>query len=306
YFGDLHRHTDLSLCFPFYDGTLEDAYRYAIDVARLDFLGVTDHTRDIAQGDALSQLWWRCVKEVGRHRLIGTFIPYFAWERSNSQTDHNVITLHEDMLRTDATPLPELWKELDHDTFTIPHNPIGTKCWNYQNDALRPLLEIFQGYRNQVMEKMANVGLQKGYHLGFIASSDHLSTDASFACVWSPRGEREAIFRSMQARRTYGATDKIRLVFRAGDHWMGEQFDSPEPPEFQIAIDGASEIENVIVTQDGAPVKELPVRANSKTIRATYRPDPNLTGSHYYYISMTQRDGNQAWSSPIWVNIPSK
>jgi hypothetical protein len=55
YFGDLHRHTDLSLCFPFFDGSLDDAYRYGIEVARLDFLGVTDHTRDLAMTGGLDE-----------------------------------------------------------------------------------------------------------------------------------------------------------------------------------------------------------------------------------------------------------
>ena len=35
YMGDLHRHTDLSLCRVYYDGTLEDAYRYAIEAGEL-------------------------------------------------------------------------------------------------------------------------------------------------------------------------------------------------------------------------------------------------------------------------------
>ena len=54
FFGDLHRHTDISLCFAPSDGSIDDAYRYAIDAAPLDFLGITDHTHDLAMGDELS------------------------------------------------------------------------------------------------------------------------------------------------------------------------------------------------------------------------------------------------------------
>ena len=57
YFGDLHRHTDISLCFPTADGCLVDAYRYALDAAKLDFLAVTDHTRDTDPYP-----WWRTQK----------------------------------------------------------------------------------------------------------------------------------------------------------------------------------------------------------------------------------------------------
>jgi len=302
FFGDLHRHTDLSLCFPFFDGSLDDAYRYAIEVARMDFLGITDHTRDIHRGDVLSQLWWRCTKEVTRHRLTGRFFPYFSYERSHGDTDHNVISLRDDVLRNYPPPLPEFWKEIDRDTFTIPHAPVNARrTWAYQNDPLRPLIEIYQGCRDYSSQGPAHAGLDKGYHLGFIASSDHMSTSASFACVWSPEPGREPIFRAMQARRTYGATDKIRLIFRSGDRWMGERFTASALPVFQIEIDGTAPLKSLDVYQDGNVVRRMPIPAGRKSLSTTYRPDKYFTGKHYLYIHLIQADGNQAWSSPIWV-----
>jgi hypothetical protein len=299
--GDLHRHTDLSLCFPFVDGSIDDAYRYAIDVTRMDFLGITDHTRDLAHGDRLSQLWWRCTKEVTRHRLSNTFFPYFSYERSHGATDHNVISLRDDRIRDFPPPLPEFWTELEGDTLTIPHAPVNMKCWEFQNDALRPLLEIYQGCRDISSQPQAHAGLNKGYHLGFIASSDHLSTGASFACVWTPQVAREPIFRSMQARRTFGATDRIRLVFTSGEHWMGERFVAQRVPEFRIEIDGTAPIGQLTVYDNGIPTGRLEVPQNSSSIRTAYRPDESFHGEHYLYVHMVQTDGNQAWSSPIWV-----
>ena len=123
-FGDMHRHTDLSLCFNSLDGSPEDAYRYAIEAARLDFLAITDHTRDIEHGDALSLLWWRITKAVTRHRLAGRFAPFFAFERSNGDTDHNVISLRDDILRPHEDPLPLFWQELTGETLTLPHSPM--------------------------------------------------------------------------------------------------------------------------------------------------------------------------------------
>lgn len=299
--GDLHRHTDLSLCWPFLDGSIDDAYRLAIEVDRMDFLGITDHTRDIAHGNVLSQLWWRCTKEVTRHRLAGRFFPYFSYERSHGATDHNVISLRDDRIRDFPPPLPEFWAELEGDTFTVPHAPVNMKCWDYQDDALRPLLEIYQGCRDISSQWQAKAGLDKGYHLGFIASSDHLSTGASYACVWTPRIGREPIFRSMQARRTFGATDNIRLLFTSGDHWMGEEFTAHEVPQFRVEIDATAPIEQVMVYDNGLPVQGLEVSKDALSIHTTFRPQGYFGGSHYIYVHMTQIDGNQAWSSPIWV-----
>jgi len=301
FYGDLHRHTDMSLCFPFLDGSLEDAYRYAIDVAGMDFLGVTDHTRDINHGNVKSQLWWRCTKYVTRHRLDKTFFPMFTYERSMGGTDHNVITLRDDVLRNFTYPLTEFWKELDRDSFTVPHAPVSAKTWAYQDDALRPLIEIYQGCRDYDSQPQARVALDKGYHLGFIASSDHVSTSASFACVWAPEVKLESIFRSMQARRTFGATDKIRLVFRSGDHWMGERFAAKAIPEFQIEIDGTAPLKQLTIYDNGVAVSQPPLGEGKRSISTTYRPGKYFTGKHYLYIHLVQTDGNQAWSSPIWV-----
>ena len=303
FYGDLHRHTDMSLCRPYFDGSLNDAYRYAMDIAGLDFLGITDHTRDVNNGNVRSQLWWRCTKEVTRHRLAPRFHAMFTYERSMNGTDHNVISLRDDVLRPWQPPLTTFWKELDRDTFTVPHAPVHAKDWDYQDDDLRPLIEIYQGCRDVDSRKMAHVGLGKGYHLGFIASSDHISTSASFACVWAPKAELESIFRSMQTRRTYGATDRIRLVFRSGDHWMGERFTASAPPEFQIEIDATGAIEKLGICVDGKPDVILPVAKGATSIRTTWRPDKGFEGKHYVYVYMKQTDGNQAWSSPIRVDV---
>ncbi|MBT3201193.1 MAG: hypothetical protein HN350_14930, partial [Phycisphaerales bacterium] len=302
YYGDLHRHTDMSLCFPFLDGSLEDAYRYAIDVAGLDFLGVTDHTRDINHGNVKSQLWWRCTKQVTRHRLGKTFFPMFTYERSMNGTDHNVITLRDDVLRNFTYPLIDFWKELDHDSFTVPHAPVHIKTWLHKNDDMRPLIEIYQGCRDHDSQQHAHAGLDRGHHIGFIASSDHVSTSASYACVWAPENNLTSIFRSMQIRRTFGATDKIRLIFRSGDHWMGEKFIAKSIPEFQIEIDGTAPMKSLTIYDNGHAVSKIPLKEGQRKISTTYKPaDKYFTGKHYIYIHMVQTDGNQAWSSPIWV-----
>lgn len=303
FYGDLHRHTDLSLCRVPIDGTLDDAYRYAIEVVQLDFLGITDHSRDIAQGNPLSQLWWRSRKEVYRHQLaVGDglrFAPFYSYERSHSNTaDHNVISLRGDMLRPHTYPVPKFWKELDSDTMTIPHQPIRRDTWKYQDDALRPLVEVFQGCRDNSIEEYVHRGLDKGYHLGFIASSDHMSTSASFACVWAERPTRESIFRAMQARRTFAATDKIWLTVRVGDHWMGEVIHDQKTPRLELNARGTAPIRIVNLVVDGKPYQTWSPSEQSLSLDCAL----DVEGKHYAYFHLVQSDGNEAWSSPIWLD----
>ena len=303
YFGDLHRHTDLSLCRVPIDGTIDDAYRYAIEVAQLDFLGITDHSRDLAQGDPLSQLWWRSRKEVYRHQLglanSRSFIPFYAYERSHGNTaDHNVISLRGDLLRPHTYPIPEFWRELDHDTLTIPHQPIRRDTWKYQDDGLRPLVEIFQGCRDASIEDDVHEGLSLGYHLGFIASSDHMSTSASYAGVWSAEASRESLFRSLQNRRTFAATDKIAVAVYFSDQWMGEICTAKSPCTLHLKVQGTAPVRIVQLVVDGSVEKTFEPGVANVELKVRLNPGEQ----RYAYFHVLQQDGNRAWSSPIWFS----
>lgn len=300
YFGDLHRHTDISLCRVPLDGTMDDAYRWAIDVDGLDFLGITDHTHDQLMGDPLCLLWHRSRKEVTRHRMGERFIPQFAYERSRGDTDHNVVSLRDDILRPHTYPLPEFWKEIDNDTITIPHQPFNPILWKYQDDDLRPLLEIYQGCRDKSMEAIAHLGLNNGYTMGFIASSDHMSMSVSFAAVWAEEPTRESIFRALQKRRTYGATAKILLRVQCRDHWMGELFDAGRSEVIDIETEGTVPLSRVEILADGHVVHEFPCDTVGFAGQFPIELEP---GRRYVYVRVTQSDGKQAWSSPLFMKV---
>jgi hypothetical protein len=308
-FGDLHRHTDLSLCFPFFDGTYDDQFRYIIEVVEHDFVGITDHARDLSNGEVDSLVWRRSVKEVTRHRLKGRFIPYFSYERSQRQTDHNVISLRDDLLRPFQPHLREFWKEIDDDTFTIPHNTgkspaMVQALWSIHDNEKRPLMEIFQGCRSNAdnnMAAMVRLGYSKGYRFGLIASSDHLSTHRSYACVWSPQRERESIFRSLQARRTYGATDRIGLAFRYGQNWMGEEVKYRKGDSLFVEIAATGPVREVRVIKNGKPWKTFNPAEQSPIFKQSMVPDPLEGREDYYFVELEQSDGNRAWASPIWI-----
>ena len=207
-----------------------------------------------------------------------------------------MISLKPDLLRPHTYPVPVFWKELDDNTITIPHQPIRRDTWKYQNDRLRPLVEIFQGCRDNSIEEDVHRGLAKGYHLGFIASSDHQSTSASYACVWAKSANREAIFRALQSRRTYGATTSIRLVATAGDHWMGERISAAKQPAVRLVVDGTAPIRTIQFVVDGAVEETITPHSRQVKLERTL-PE---TGARYVYFHVTQVDGNEAWSSPIW------
>ena len=156
-------------------------------------------------------------------------------------------------------------------------------------------------------EKEAQKGLDDGHRIGFIASSDHQSVSASYACVWTKELSREPIFRAMQARRTFGATSHIQLAVRAGDHWMGEEFKVAEFPDVAVHAKGTGPVDRIEVVLDGKLVETLP-QSQKTQIDLTWSPSPTVaksteSGFHYLYFRLIQSDGNRAWSSPMFVHV---
>ncbi len=75
--GDMHRHTDISWDGN-RDGSLFDSYRYAMDSAAFDYLGVCDHQA----GQSIPYNWWRIQKAVDLFTIPGKFAPLYSYERS--------------------------------------------------------------------------------------------------------------------------------------------------------------------------------------------------------------------------------
>lgn len=80
--GDLHRHTDISNCRTGFDGCIVEHYRYAYDLAGLDFLGTSDHTD--AGKIYSSYEWWHTQRQVDAFHAPGRFVSLYAYEREQS------------------------------------------------------------------------------------------------------------------------------------------------------------------------------------------------------------------------------
>jgi hypothetical protein len=148
------------------------------------------------------------------------------------------------------------------------------------NPEVEPLVEIYQGCRNSYEYEGAPRSatrlnpqaqksgfepagfwwnaLAKGYKLGVQSSSDHWSTDISYAFLIAENSTRKGLVDAIRKRHAYGATDNIVLDFcasaggasylmgnaiRAGAdrHWS-DPADRPHQDR-EIYLCGASRIE---------------------------------------------------------------
>lgn len=330
YFGDLHRHTNISRCMPTIDGDLIDAHRYALDAVEYDFLAITDHTRDVDQFS-----WWRTQKANDWFHVPSVYVPINGYERSNftpggghrnvfflkrghevSRSDHwySGRGLPQKDANPDSTLYP--WLKEQGGALTAAHTPAYAKgeergTWTYNDRDVEPVAEIFQAMRrsyerpDQGVAEEASLwhALKKGHRLGFIASSDHMSTHQSFACVWAKDKTRESIFEAIKARRTFAATGRIAVDFRIGDAVMGEEVrlrkEESNAVRLNIRVAGTNRISEIQVVRSGKVIHRM--SPGNRDVNTTYEDNKPLPGESYYYIRVRQIDDETAWVSPIWV-----
>jgi hypothetical protein len=337
YRGDLHRHTDLSGDGPG-DGSILDLHRYAVDAAMLDFVLIADHN----MGQDNEYCWWQTQQANDLYTIPGHFISMYGYERSVKYPGgHRNVIWPERGHRTLPIPVKPLPATLKADTAKLydylrKTNGICTlhtsasdqgTDWEAEHDPeLEPFVELFQGYHTSYeapgapkaidaksdmihgpfkADGYVSLALKKGYRLGFQSSSDHISTHVSYCCVLAEDFSRKGLIAGMKKRHSYAATDNIVLDVRSGDYLMGDEFKTAEP-KLNVLVIGTAPLATVEILRNGDVVytwkpKEPATQAKFDWIDA--KPVASAKQASYYYVRVTQDDGQMAWSSPMWVTV---
>lgn len=80
----------------------------------------------------------------------------------------------------------------------------------------------------------------------------------------------------------------------------------PEPAktmEIEVAVDDPDAQDataKIELVEDGEVVETDEPNAAQRTWKVTRTPEP---GKHYYFVKVTQADGNLLWSAPVWVVV---
>jgi hypothetical protein len=339
--GEFHRHTEVSGDGG-NDGPVEDMWRYAIDVAAMDWLGNGDHDN----GNGREYTWWLIQKTTDAFRLPGRFDPPFTYERSVAYPEgHRNVVFAQRGVRT----LPRLAKTAAEPVVSAPdtlmlydylrhfkgvcasHTSATDMGTDWRNNApdVEPMVEIYQGCR-QCYERpgaprsptaddaiggwrplgFVNLALQKGYKFSFESSSDHNSTHISYAMVYAEDTSREALLRAMRARHTYGATDNIVADYRCSaggrDYMLGDEFTTAQPPTLRLKLGGTAPFAKVTLVKDDVEVHAI--TPNKSDVELTWTdPSPTPGKTSYYYFRGEQTNGELVWVSPMWITYaPAK
>lgn len=331
--GDMHRHTELSQDGSG-DGSLFDLYRYAIDAARMDFVLVADH--QMGQGDEYN--WWITQKSNDMFYVEGAFQPMYGYERSVPYPNgHRNLVFPKRGVR--ALPIspeeamavkntgPILYPQLRENGAIAMEHSLATSQgtdWRDNDPELEPLAELYQGYHSSyeyegaprtesdatghVHGSYEKAGffwnaLAKGYKLGVQSSSDHISTHVSYACIITDNNSRQGMIDAMKKRHAYAATDNIivdyRMVDGAGEHLQGDIFSASGAPRIVLKVKGTGPIEKLDLVKNNRFI--LSKSPGTAEFDLTYQDAETQPGESYYYVRIIQKDGQLAWSSPIWV-----
>ena len=114
---------------------------------------------------------------------------------------------------------------------------------------------------------------------------------------------REALLDAMRKRHTYAATSNILIDYRltaGGEQYIqGDELVAKTLPELSAKIVGTALLKKVVIVRDNEYIYSKEPTGESFDLR--FRENALTQGQHYYYVRVEQKDGNVAWSSPIWV-----
>lgn len=257
--GDLHRHTDASRCKIDEDGDLEDAYRYALGTAGLDFLAVTDHFQHMTPA-----VFTRELESANAYDQLDDFVAFGGFERALPRGHWTMIAAASGaevlLPGVFAAYRPRfLWDDFAPKTWmAIPHqitDRAAPLTWDETGTDLDPVIELYQSRRGSYESRdgwLRDLGgdpeapwavdyLSDGRHFGVTASSDHATTDGAFTAVLIPANEepsRAAILAALRARRCYAATAPIGL-----DFWIEPGLASPTAEQTDPTVFMGGEVE---------------------------------------------------------------
>ncbi|HXG57838.1 MAG TPA: DUF3604 domain-containing protein, partial [Thermoanaerobaculia bacterium] len=186
--------------------------------------------------------------------------------------------------------------------------------------------------RRQVPGHQYQDALRLGRHVGVMAASDthHLSPgEGGLTAVLADRLDRASIFDAIRNRRNYATSGpRIVLEFTANGAPMGSIVETPLPVAMSVRIEGTAPIDRVEIVRDlidtfaAVRIEQNPDGPDG--VFLIYEPqnpeggrrlrlddmrrlsfdvtevEPR-NGETSYYVRVTQADGHQAWSSPIWI-----
>lgn len=328
YFGQLHAHTDISNG----AGSVEEAFQYASQVDGLDFFAVTDHSDSFDNADMGAidadgvdiSADWAAGKQAAASVTNGDFVGLFGFEmtwpedkqlghistfntpgwQTRDQADfENVPTALENYYKALAS-VPGSVSQFNHPD-TVHGDFERFDHYSPQYDAAVSLLEV-AGEDGVVDCEYYDLALDKGWHVAPTNNQNNHNGqwgDASEArtVVLAKSLTEEALYAAMKDRRVYATQDSdLTVYYQLNGAVMGSIIPKSESAAVTVFLSDPTDeaIGNVeVVTDGGAVLVSEYVETPSQVLEL-----PASGGRSYYYLRITQPDGDVAVTAPVWMD----
>lgn len=318
FYGTLHNHSNVieGLCTP------SECYFYAKNYGRLDFFGIADHDFGI------DPLKWKAIKEAAeKFNQDGIFTTFWGFEWS-SDVGHVAVINAPDYCSCRIKPTDTFkgllnWLstrecvsffnhpgredsagiEFDHFTGVPSEKFVGMELWNGRNDFSRYYYNDGY-YPDDGSKSFYAEAIDRGWKIGASGSEDNHRCDfgnytKKRLAILADTLTRPALYEALKARRFFSSLDKnLALSFKINGEEMGSIITSGLFPVQILASDPTDETFTMVqIYKNGSLFKiwhTIEDEINIKDILKTSDGDS-------FYVKVTQEDGDQAISSPIFI-----
>ncbi len=319
FYGLLHNHSNVIEGL----GTPQECYYYAKTMGRLDFFGITDHDFGI------DTVKWITIKEAAeKFNKDGVFATFWGFEWS-SDVGHVAVINSNDFCSCQAIPTDTFsglvnWlqgrecvaffnhpgredgagNEFGHFSGIPSEKFVGIELWNGRNDFSRYYYNDGY-YPNDGNKSFYSEANERGWRIGASGSEDnHRGDPGNYTqkrlAILADTLTRVALYNALKERRFYSTLDKnLALSFKIGGKEMGNIVKSGNHPIQIQATDATNDLFTMIQLYKNGSLHNtwhtIEYEINIKDII-------NTSDGDYYYVKVTQEDGNEAISSPLFIS----
>ncbi|MFW5867110.1 MAG: CehA/McbA family metallohydrolase [Armatimonadota bacterium] len=337
YWGEIHGHTEMSDG----SGGFEEMFRHARDEGRQDFAAAADHAcyftdnewqwmQDVVnsyneRGDFVAVLGYEWAGKQG-HRCIyarGRRLDLFRGMCAGEDTLDVVYDHFHD----------------DDNVVAGPHHTGANGRMEFHDPATERFIEIYSmwGASDRIGSPKAPLfpgtnplpaheWLNRGAKLGFTGGGDchegssgwtpddpdgqgtalhgfarQLRYRCGMTAALMPELRRRYLIDALQQRKTWATTGaRILVDFEASGVPMGEEGEAEEI-EVKARVHGVQPLRRLEIIRDGEVVWTEEVEGLDAELEWS-DPEPVGERTTWMYLHVIQEDGEEAWSSPVWLN----
>jgi hypothetical protein len=323
YFGDIQQHSAHSDGL----GSADEVYLRARDVYGDDFVALTDHEAFVGKRTGPGE--WEYLQRVAdRYNDAPRFATLLAYEwtgKMHPGPGHKCVYYPVrglPIVSRDDVPEGRALVQRVHALggLASPHHIGWTGADEAGHDDLgQPVWEICSchgcyehpqhalGARGNLVDQTADVFLRRGHRFGFTASSDshgllwHHGESrkrdpyrTGLTAVLLPALSRAGILEALRERRCYATSGaKILLDVRVDGAPMGSLLDARDAMQVNVLARGTDAIASIELVGPGGVLARVEPGDDYGILQ-------ERVDAPFVYARVTQRDGEMAWSSPVF------